>query len=740
MLFKPQWGMGLHTLKVEIGGDTNSGDGSEPSHSHARGDLSCTRGYELWLLREAKARNSLIKTYGLSWGAPSYINNGTFFGPEMWTYQVSWLACVRSELGFDIDYIGVYNERDWGGVDYIIGLRATLDAAGFNHTQIIIPDGLYDASIMAAAASDAAFNASFDGIGLHYPCRAKNPVVQESGKKYWASEDWWDQPDWEGAATWGHLLNQNYIENNMTATIAWSPLWAVYSPQLIFEEAGMLRAREPWSAHWDVSLPVWTASQWSQFTAPGWRFLSVVSGSSGLLPGGGTYVSLVPDGGAAAGFTLIIETFVAPKRCAGVTPPRAQQTLTFVLTHGLPAPGTHLFVWQTTETAPFVALPDLVVDAQGAVTVTVPVDAMLTLTTVAGGQKGTPSAPVPPSAPFPLPFTEDFSGYAEDAMARFFADQYGSFAVRNATLVQVAPANPAGNRWWYDADPLTVLGDAGWADVALSVLVTFPPLSSSSSQAIAASDGESAVVLQCDIAAASQSWALGKGAMEGYLINGEVEHECLAVYGCGTRAVLWSCVTSGGTCAGPKSYANLQWQLTTGGALISALSAESCLQASLPFGTLSIGACTPGAVNQTWAYDSVTLRLGATGLCLARSTPPLPPHGPVYAQVCGRITELDSTHSPPSISGYCCRIQESSGAWALTRGVGGVALVNGTVATPLPLAFALRITLNGTLVDCAVGGLHVGGVTDALSAGGLGAVGSSYDAVAFGAFSAVPVY
>ena len=45
-------------------------DGTEPSHMHTRDDLSCTRGYEMWLLREAKRRNPGILTYALSWGVP----------------------------------------------------------------------------------------------------------------------------------------------------------------------------------------------------------------------------------------------------------------------------------------------------------------------------------------------------------------------------------------------------------------------------------------------------------------------------------------------------------------------------------------------------------------------------------------------------------------------------------------------------------------------------------------------
>src|SRR5579884_2015999 len=67
-LFKPGYGAALQILKVEIGGDTNSTDGAEPSHMHTRGDLNCDRGYEWWLMAQAKARNPNIKLAALTWG------------------------------------------------------------------------------------------------------------------------------------------------------------------------------------------------------------------------------------------------------------------------------------------------------------------------------------------------------------------------------------------------------------------------------------------------------------------------------------------------------------------------------------------------------------------------------------------------------------------------------------------------------------------------------------------------
>jgi len=56
-LFKPDYGAALQHLKVEIGSDVNSTDGSEPSHMRTAQDKNFTRGYEWWLMQEAHRRN-----------------------------------------------------------------------------------------------------------------------------------------------------------------------------------------------------------------------------------------------------------------------------------------------------------------------------------------------------------------------------------------------------------------------------------------------------------------------------------------------------------------------------------------------------------------------------------------------------------------------------------------------------------------------------------------------------------
>ena len=72
-LFKPGYGAALQHLKVEIGADVNSTDGSEPSHMRSPSDHNSTRGYEWWLMAEAHKRNPNIILEILPWGAPGWV-------------------------------------------------------------------------------------------------------------------------------------------------------------------------------------------------------------------------------------------------------------------------------------------------------------------------------------------------------------------------------------------------------------------------------------------------------------------------------------------------------------------------------------------------------------------------------------------------------------------------------------------------------------------------------------------
>ena len=181
-LFKPSFGAAMHHLKVEIGGDAQSTDGTEPSWAHDRAELggdNCGRGYEAWLLKEAKARNPAIKTYALSWGAPAWVGNGSaYYSTEGMEYHVGWLTCIRRTTGISVDYLGLHNEAAQpGGSEYVVALRQALDAAQLQGTQVIVMDGGFDADEVATATANATYAAAVYGSGQHYPCSRPHPEV-----------------------------------------------------------------------------------------------------------------------------------------------------------------------------------------------------------------------------------------------------------------------------------------------------------------------------------------------------------------------------------------------------------------------------------------------------------------------------------------------------------------------------------------------------------------------------------
>jgi galactosylceramidase len=300
-LFKPSFGAALSILKVEIGGDAQSTDGTEPSHMHTRDDLSCARGYETWLIAEAKKRNPAILTYTLQWAAPAWVGdgegNGTgFYSSDNYVYLVKWLECVRNSTGATVDVLGTWNEKPPAPTDYVKGLRAALDAAGFAATRLSIFDNDYSLNnLVAQAVADPAFNASFDSVGRHYPCNYPGPAIEAVlHKAYWASEDSSAANDWAGASCWAMLLNQNYLRMNVTATIAWSLIWSA-STGLPFAGSGLMSAQQPWSAHYSggdgvggatapaasLNGPLWTTAHTTQFVQRGWRYLLTGAGGSG---------------------------------------------------------------------------------------------------------------------------------------------------------------------------------------------------------------------------------------------------------------------------------------------------------------------------------------------------------------------------------------------------------------------------------------------------------------------------
>ncbi|WP_328339393.1 ricin-type beta-trefoil lectin domain protein [Micromonospora sp. NBC_00421] len=464
-LFKPGYGAAMQLMKVEIGGDTNSTSGAEPSHEHTRGSIDCNRGYEWWLMEQARMRNPNIALAGLAWGAPGWIGNGNFWSNDSIDYLVAWLDCAGTH-GLTINYLGGWNEKGYNTTWYK-NLRSTLNSRGYSNVKIVASDdfgwGAADDSLR-----DPAFANAVQVFGSHYVCGYRSAQTScpssnnavSTGKSLWASENGSDDYN-AGAQALARGINRGYIDGKMTGYINW-PVIAAITPNIPWATTGVAVAQQPWSGAYSIGKNAWVMAQTTQFTAPGWRYLDASSGYLGGNRNNGSYVSLKSTNNSD--YSTIIETMDAG----------AAQTLDFTVTGGL-STGT-VRVWSTNvrsnNTADHFVRGSDITPNGGRFSLTVQPGYVYSITTTSGQGKGTAASPA--QGNLKLPYGDDFDSYATGREARYLMDQQGSFEIAGCTggrtgqcVRQMSEQAPI---YWTSghADPFTLLGDLTWRNYTVS--------------------------------------------------------------------------------------------------------------------------------------------------------------------------------------------------------------------------------------------------------------------------------
>jgi hypothetical protein len=463
-LFKPDYGADLQILKVEIGGDTNSTDGSESSIEHTSGAINCSSGYEWWLMEQAKALNPNIKLYGLAWGAPGWVGS-SFWTTATINYLVSWLNCATSH-GLTVNYLGGWNERGYN-ISWYEQLRTTLNADGYSAVQIVGADS--DWSIATDIADNPTFASAVSIIGVHYPCTGgdggsadtcpANATAEGTGKPLWASEN--GSQDLNGGA--GALIRsivRGYTDAELTGYINW-PLIASIYPDLPYDDDGLMLANQPWSGAYNVGESLWATAQVTQFTQPGWQFLNAGSGYLGGTETNGSYVTLKSTDGTD--YSTVIETTTAT----------APQTVNVDVSGGLSTGSVH--VWSTDVNAPTAANTFVqqasITPVDGAYSLTVQPGYIYTLTTTTGQGKGTATGPA--QTTLPLPYSDTFAGDTVGQQPRYLSQMQGAFEIEPCAggrsgdcLQQQAATEPV--EWDDNANPYTIGGNLSWANYTVS--------------------------------------------------------------------------------------------------------------------------------------------------------------------------------------------------------------------------------------------------------------------------------
>jgi len=465
LLFKPDFGASVSTLLVEIPGDGNSTQGSEPSHMHAKNDENYSRGYEWWIMSEAKKRNPDITLDANIWGCPKWIGNNNFWSQDMCDYNVKWIKGLKKVYGLDLNAIGCRNEK---GVneDYVKKFRATLNSNGLIKVKIHAFDnwGKDKFDWCRDMKTDSLLRASVDIMSAHTMSELPAPadiikLSEELGKPIWNSEEHIYKKGFDCEISLVESFNKNFIESGVTKIVNWFLVASAYSIEPFPVDPAIMVAREPWSGNYSTREVLWGYAHYGQFTHAGWQYLN---GACGKLSGGGTYVTLKSPG---KDYSIIAETKNATEN----------QKLTFVISGGLST--GKLCVWCSNAKNQFEKLKNIT-PVNGKFEIILEPQSIYSISTTSGQKKG--SYPdIPASKPFPFPYYETFETYKNanswGNLPHYTADIAGVFEIaerpdhKGKCLSQVVEAGS--QSWAPEWFPYTIVGDKDWKDYDASIEV-----------------------------------------------------------------------------------------------------------------------------------------------------------------------------------------------------------------------------------------------------------------------------
>jgi hypothetical protein len=538
LLFLPKAGAALQVLKVEIGGDTQSTEGTEPSHMITREDGSLddpaayNRGWEWWLLEEAKKRNPNIVTMALSWGTPGwighedskywpadkdgFIGDPAFYSEDDIDFHVRWVRGLKKWHNISLDYMGIFNERPILQIDgvidelaWVVRLRAALDAEpdGVGKGVRLVADdtvawagtegwvGTANCSSAKGSCSCKDFmnetlRDSIAGLSNHYSAESNTPPADcemmrsRYGKELWVTE---------GAVDNGYGPTKAFSHGNVTGYLMW-PLVPSFYPMLPFGgtgNGGVVSAYEPWSGSYLFSSTLAVTAHTTQFTAVRGACTYVPNSAVGVFRNG--YVDAAHSIIATAfdcyalGWTVVISPLrgvhnlstrlsVKPTGFKATHSSMALPTAKLWGSCGLT--GSNSSRWMQQQ-----SLEVRTAEAGAAVeySFSVDVDCIYTLTTLqrGGGLNHAALAAVPPSAPLGLPLIDSFDDPARrnGMPGKFFQSMSGTWSLQDGQLEQVVPRRPI--EWQKNMEPSAVVGDqrvnqsdgelmSSWVDYSVS--------------------------------------------------------------------------------------------------------------------------------------------------------------------------------------------------------------------------------------------------------------------------------
>ena len=372
--------------RVFEGGGENSTCGAEPSHAYCKEELAkpIERGYELWLLKEARRRNPRIILDCLPWSFPGFLSGK--FTQDSADWFAAFLDLARDEYGLRLNWIAAANNENDTDLEWVAKItKASIDPPGYKDIKLQAPDDIADRAWKIFDDFDKHPDAVkvIHAVGYHYisgrePWAADvvgkpaTEIAKNSGKPLWASEEWstgggkWDP---QGALYVARLINKVYLRDRITKIEFWAPFDGIYKT-LAWDDTGFLQADQPWSGHFEIWPGLWAVAHTTQFTEPGWRYLDSACGRFSNSTWNGSHVTLRCVSGDH--WSMIVTTG------DGVE-------MEGVISGGLRFGS--VYVWKSTERDQFIEQSPIT-PKNGTFTIALEPNSIYTLTTTTGQKKG----------------------------------------------------------------------------------------------------------------------------------------------------------------------------------------------------------------------------------------------------------------------------------------------------------------------------------------------------------------
>jgi galactosylceramidase len=462
LLFKPRFGASMSALLVEVPGDGNATQGSESSHMHSKNDLNYQRGYEWWLMREAKKRNPDLTLDACAWGCPRWVGNGNFWSQDMCDYYVKWIQGLKSVYGLDLDAIGCRNEK---GVseDFAKKFRATLDANGLQAVKIHGFDNWDKTKFnwVRHMTNDVALRNAVAILSNHTMADMPTPpdvwqLADSLGKPIWNTEEHVYKKGFDCEISLVKAFNDNFLVSGVTKIVNWYLVGSVYPMESYSADPPAMIANSPWSGNYHTREVLWGYAHYGQFSKVGWTYLN---GGCGKLADGGSFVTLKSPG---KDYSVIFETKGA----------KSVQNVTFNIAGGLST--GKLCVWRSNAREQFIQQAGIK-PKNGSFTIALEPDSLYSISTTTGQRKGSFDN-IPAETKFPFPYCETFDEYSNPGqfgyLPHYTADIASVFEIADRPdktgkcLRQVVSQTP--QSWAPEWTPYTIIGDDQWHDYEVS--------------------------------------------------------------------------------------------------------------------------------------------------------------------------------------------------------------------------------------------------------------------------------